>query len=154
MEKSNKVNTCNKQHLIIALAEARQTEIKGTQDNPRILQYFEDIGFEAAKLKDETSWCSAFINWVCLQVDLPRSNKLTARSWLKVGHEVKKDQQEIGDVVIFWRDSPNSWKGHVAFYLREDDKWIYCLGGNQSNTVKISAYPKSRLLGYRRLTSY
>lgn len=148
------VNTCNKEHLIIALAEARQQEVKGTQDNPRIIQYFNDLGFDGAKLKDETSWCSAYVNWVCLQAGLPRSNKLTARSWLKVGHKVEKDQQEIGDIVVFWRESPQSWKGHVAFYIREDKNWIYCLGGNQSNTVKVSAYPKSRLLEYRRLTSY
>jgi hypothetical protein len=56
-----------------------------------------------------------------------------------------------GDIVVFWRESIKSWKGHVGFYIREKDGWIYTLGGNQANQVKISAYPKSRVLSYRRL---
>ena len=75
---------------------------------------------------------------------------VNARSWLKVGQRVSKPK--LGDVVIFWRDNPNSWKGHVAFFVRETKNWVYVLGGNQNNQVKISAYPKHRLLQYRSLT--
>lgn len=148
------VNTCNKEHLITALSFARQQEIVGKKDNPVIVKMFTDLGFNGEALKDETAWCSAFVNIVAKAHNLPMSNKLTARSWLNVGHKVEAGKQEIGDVVVFWRGNKNSWQGHVAFYIREDDKFIYCLGGNQSNQVKVSAYYKNRLLGYRRLTSY
>jgi len=86
-----------------------------------------------------------------LKAGLHRSKKLNARSWLNIGEEVKEPQ--AGDVVIFWRESKNSWKGHVAIYVNhsENKKYINCLGGNQSNKVCIRAYKAEQLLGFRRL---
>ncbi|MCI2229579.1 TIGR02594 family protein [Polaribacter sp. MSW13] len=133
----------------IALSQVGIKEVSGTQDNPEVLKYFNELGFDGAALKDETAWCSAFVNWVAKEANLQYSKKLNARSWLEVGTEVTKPEK--GDVVVFWRDSKKSWKGHVAFFIRETQNWIYVLGGNQNNQVKISAYPKNRLLGYRRL---
>jgi uncharacterized protein (TIGR02594 family) len=133
----------------IALSQYGIKEITGKQDNPEVLKYFNEIGFDGAALKDETSWCSAFVNWVALKAKVERTGKLTARSWLKVGLDV--EYPEIGDVVVFWRESKDSWKGHVGIFIRKTDNLIYVLGGNQNNQVKISAYPDNRLLGYRRL---
>ncbi|MFL0067761.1 TIGR02594 family protein [Tenacibaculum maritimum] len=124
-------------------------EIVGRKDNPQVLKYFDEIGYDGVKLKDETAWCSAFANWVCKKVGLPYTGKLNARSWLKVGRRVS--EPKLGDIVVFWRESRSSWKGHVAFFVRETKNWVYVLGGNQNNQVKISAYPKNRLLQYRRL---
>ena len=134
----------------LALSQIGIKEIAGRKDNPKVLKYFDEIGYDGKKLKDETAWCSAFVNWVCKKSKLPYTGKLTARSWLKIGKQVK--QPQLGDVVVFWRDSPGSWKGHVAFFIRETGDWVYVLGGNQNNRVKISIYPKKRLLQYRRLT--
>lgn len=132
----------------IALTQIGIKEITGRQHNPEVLKYFRDIGHAWVK-DDETAWCSAFVNWVCMKAGLDRSKKLNARSWLSVGNVITKPR--LGDVVIFWRESRTSWKGHVAFFIRETPNWIYVLGGNQNNQVKISAYPKHRLLEYRRL---
>lgn len=130
----------------IALGEYGVSEIAGNQNNPRITQYFKDLGL----VYDEaTSWCSCFANWVCLKAGLPRSGALNARSWLTVGHDTKTPQ--LGDIVVFWRESPTSWMGHVSFFIREEKDYIYCLGGNQSDSVCIAKYPKWQLLGYRRL---
>ncbi len=137
------------EHILLALSQIGIKEIAGKTDNPEVLKYFDEIGYSGAKLHDETSWCSAFVNWVCKKSGLPYSGKLTARSWLKVGRKVT--QPQMGDVVVFWRESPKSWKGHTAFFIRETANWVYVLGGNQNNQVKISAYPKYRLLEYRRL---
>ncbi len=137
------------EHLTKALSQIGIKEIKGQRDNPEILKYFNATGFNGTKLKDETAWCSAFMNWVCHNSGLEYPNKLNARSWLKVGWEVKKPK--IGDVVVFWREDPQSWKGHVGIFIRETRNYIYCLGGNQNNQVNIKAYPKSKLLQYRRL---
>ena len=133
----------------IALSQYGVKEISGGQDNPIILEYFNSIGFDGAKLKDETSWCSAFVNWCCKVSGKEFSGKLDARSWLKIGQEI--EDPELGDIVIYWRESPDSWKGHVGFYITERNGWIYTLGGNQSNQVNISVYQKTRLLGYRRV---
>lgn len=134
----------------VAFSQYGIREIAGKTDNKEVLKYFEILGFDGDKLKDETAWCSAFANWVALSVGLECSGMLNARSWTKVGVEVKVPQ--FGDVVVFWRESKNSWKGHVAFYVNSDDSFIYVLGGNQSNRVNVAAYPKERLLTYRRLT--
>lgn len=41
--------------------------------------------------------------------------------------------------------------GHVGFFAGYEMGTIYLLGGNQGDSVNVSPYPKSRLLGIRRL---
>lgn len=135
--------------LEIAFSQYGIHELPGMSANsPQILRYFNDIGHKWVKT-DETAWCSAFANWVALHAGVEQSGKLNARSWLNVGENIENPM--LGDVVVFWRDDPKSWKGHVAFYINQDDNFIYCLGGNQRNKVCISAYSKERLLAYKRL---
>lgn len=132
----------------IALSQFGIKEIVGSSHNAAVLKYFKEIGHDWVK-DDETAWCSAFANWVAKMAGLSHSGKLNARSWLDVGEETQCP--EIGDIVVLWRDKPSSWKGHVGFFIRESNNHIYILGGNQQNQVKITAYPKGRLLAYRRL---
>lgn len=136
-------------HLEIALSQYGIKEVVGSGDNPMILRYFDEIGYEGSKLKDETSWCSAYVNWVMKTAGKQYTKKLNARSWMEIGEPVDEGCQNIGDVVVFWRESEDSWKGHVGFYINDDADKIYVLGGNQNNMVCIQAYPKDRLLGYR-----
>ncbi|NQY30142.1 MAG: TIGR02594 family protein [Flavobacteriaceae bacterium] len=136
-----------KKHLAIAFKEYGVKEFVGQRDNPEVLKYFDEIGFNGSKLKDETAWCSAFVNWVLKTSDAPYTGKLNARSWLQIGKETNCPQ--VGDIVVFWRGSKRSWKGHVGFFINAIDDKIFVLGGNQNNQVKISSYPKGRLLGYR-----
>jgi len=133
----------------IALSQFGIREIAGSKDNPEVLKYFDALGFDSATLKDETAWCSAFVNWVCIQAKAPYSERLNARSWLGVGEETLKPDR--GDVVILWRENRDSWKGHVGIFIRQTKSWVYMLGGNQGNKVCIKAYNKSRVLGYRTL---
>lgn len=136
-------------HLSIALSQIGVKEIVGRKHNPIIVNYAKEIGHSWV-VTDETAWCSIFMNWVAMKAGLSRSNKLNARSWLKVGKKVDTPKQ--GDVVIFWREKRTSWKGHVAMYISETKTHVYVLGGNQRNSVCIMAYPKYRVLQYRRLT--
>ena len=130
----------------IALSEIGVKEIVGKKHNPRILHYFSEIGHAWVK-NDETAWCSAFANYVCKKAGVKYSGKLNARSWEDIGEKIINPEK--GDIAVFWRESPDSWKGHVAFFIRQTKNWVYVLGGNQGNQVKISAYPKNRLLEYR-----
>lgn len=138
----------------IALSQYGIKETSGKEDNPEVMKYFEVIGF--GHLNDETAWCSAFMNWCCFKAGLPYTKKLYAMSWVDYGAPV--DQPTLGDIVVLWRGSykfepipgTDIPKGHVGFYIREDDRYIWILGGNQSNRVKISAYPKNKLVTYRR----
>ena len=131
----------------IALSQYGISEVPGVENNPEIMKYFSYIGHEWVQ-GEETAWCSAFINWCAKKKGFIYSRKLNARSWLKAGLEVGfKD----ADLVVLWRESPDSWKGHVGIPVREDGRYIWILGGNQSNMVRISAYPKGRLLAYIKL---
>ena len=99
--------------------------------------------------RDEVSWCSSFVcamfEWNELRI--PSTRSAAARSWLEWGNELSEPKR--GAVVVFWRQSPDSWKGHVGFYIDETADSILVLGGNQGNKVSIKRYSKSRLLGYR-----
>ena len=131
-----------------ALQEYGQTAVLGIESNKNILSYFNKMGLIEIK-DDETPWCSAFLNAMCIDLNLPFSNRLNARSWLDVG--VKTEKPEMGDIVIFWRESPTSWKGHVGIYISEVGNMINVLGGNQTNQVNISKFEKSKVLGYRSI---
>ncbi len=132
-----------------ALSEYGVKEIIGSKDNLRILKYFDEIGFNGSRLHDETAWCSAFASWVAKTSGYEHSKKLNARSWLAVGDST--NMPKVGDVVVLWRESPNSWKGHVGFFVKETKNFVYVLGGNQRNMVCIKAYAKSRVLDYKKL---
>jgi hypothetical protein len=41
--------------------------------------------------------------------------------------------------------------GHVGFYAGQDETTVSLLAGNQGDMVGIAAFPKSRILGIRRL---
>lgn len=132
-----------------ALAEFGVKEIVGSKNNQHILKYFNGLGLKRSLLQDETAWCSAYVNWVAKQCNYEHTGKLTARSWLHVGTSVINPK--LGDVVVFWRESPQSWKGHVGFFIKQTKGFVYVLGGNQNNKVCIKAYPKNRVLDYKRL---
>ena len=132
-------------------------EVGGSVDNPQIMAMLRlDNDWPES---DEVPWCSAFVNYVCWLVRLPRSKNLRARSWLTIGKGIQLDDAEPGDIVILKRGKgeqpgPEVLKapGHVGFYAGRFGEFIEVLGGNQSDTVKVSRYPSKNLLGVRRLT--
>ena len=130
--------------LQISLKEMNVKEVKGKNHNPRILQYHNATSLKAST--DEIAWCSAFANWVVKKAGLTGTNSARARSWETWGEELKKPIP--GCIIVFSRGS-NPYLGHVAFYLYETSKYIYCIGGNQSDSVSIARYPKSRVVCYR-----
>ena len=134
--------------LEVALSQIGIKEIIGTKHSPQVLKYFHQTGFKGIR-NDETAWCSAFVNWVAYIAGYQRSGALNARSWLDIGERINFPKQ--GDIVIFWRESVESWKGHVGIFINQIDDDIFVLGGNQDNQVCIKKYPVSRLLAFRRL---
>lgn len=131
-------------------------EMGGNVDNPQIMAMLRlDMKWPS---HDEVPWCSAFVNYICYLCRHPRSKDLRARSWLNVGVGITLDQAEPGDVIVIKRgkgeqpgpevlDAP----GHVGFYAGRSGDLIEILGGNQSDTVKLSRYSSHRLLGVRRI---
>lgn len=117
--------------------------------NPKILQYFADVGHGWVK-DDETAWCAAFVGAMLKRAGMPQTGKLNARSYLDWGDEVALDDAQEGDIVVFWRGTPDGWQGHVGFFVRRAGVSIEVLGGNQANQVNVKRYPVDRLLGVRR----
>jgi uncharacterized protein (TIGR02594 family) len=127
-----------------AEAEIGIKEAPGSADNARVLEYHAATSLGARD--DAVAWCSAFVNWCMKQNDMPRTNSASARSWLNWG--VRLAEPRKGCVAILKRGN-NPVQGHVAFYVGDGAGSIRLLGGNQSDQVKVSAFPKSMLLGYR-----
>lgn len=125
-----------------------QKEIPGQGSNKVILDIIKAIHPPATD--DSTiAWCAIFVSYVLNKFGYD-FKILAARQFLKVGFEPNEGEHELGDLVILSRGN-QSWQGHVGFYIREDEKYVYVLGGNQSNQVNITPYVKKRLLGYRRV---
>jgi len=137
--------------LKIAFSQLGIQEIAGDENQPQIVKYAQETGISGIH-NDEIPWCSTFVNWCAMKAELPYSGKPNARSWINIG--VETTQPKPGDVVVFWRSSPHSWKGHVGFFLGFDETGdkVFCLGGNQSNSVSIAAYDASKVLSYRVLS--
>jgi uncharacterized protein (TIGR02594 family) len=136
----------------IAEGEKGVSEVPGTGNNSRVLEYLNattNLGL-AARSRDETPWCSAFVNWCVAQAGMQGTRSALARSWLNWGVPLATPRR--GCIVVFEREKIF---GHVGFYLGETDTEIRVLGGNQqdpqSHLYQVSEkyYPKSALLGYR-----
>lgn len=132
--------------------ELAKTEI-GTVEwrdgsNPKVVAYFRDAGAPHVK-DDETAWCAAFVGAMLARSGGEGTGKLTARSYLDWGQPVTLTDAQEGDIAVFKRGN-STWQGHVAFFVKENGANITVLGGNQSDQVKLSGYPKSSLLGIRR----
>lgn len=121
------------------------SEVPGERSNPIIMEMARSLGL--AYPDDSTSWCALFAGFVLKKSECEYVASLVARDFLQVG--LPSPEPVFGALAIFWRESPTSWKGHVGFVLSVSASHIYVLGGNQSNKVRVSPYPKSQLLGYR-----
>jgi uncharacterized protein (TIGR02594 family) len=122
-------------------------ELAGKKDNGVILDWAADLDLHYPS--DEIPWCGLFVGH-CVGSTLPQEtlpgNPLGARQWQAFGDAVTP---RLGAIMVFWRETKTSFKGHVGFYAGEDDKAFQILGGNQSDSVCLSWLAKDRLLGAR-----
>jgi uncharacterized protein (TIGR02594 family) len=137
---------------LVWLDEARRLmgtkEVSGSGSNKEILNWATDLGIPYSS--DDIPWCGLFVAH-CVGATLPAepmpANPLGARNWQKFGKQVTPPVE--GAVLVFWRESKTSGKGHVGFYNGEDKDAYHVLGGNQSDSVSIARVSKSRLLDAR-----
>lgn len=119
------------------------------RDNPVVMQFYRDVDHHEVQ-HDETAWCAAFVGAMLERCDIKSTRNLTARSYLNWGKKISKPK--IGDIVVFWRESPSSWKGHVGFFAGYTSGGkVLTLGGNQNNKVSVKAYSANSVLGFRRV---
>lgn len=123
------------------IAEARryigQREVKGIKHNPFIVGIWSSIGASWFR-DDETPWCAGFVAY-CLKVGgkpiLKPAVVGRALAWLNYG--VAIGRPAYGCLAVKSRQGG----GHVGFVVgRTVGGHILILGGNQDDSVKISAY--------------
>lgn len=139
--------------LQIARGEVGVHEVRGGE-NPRILEY--DTATALCAKEDEVPWCAAFCCWCIEQAGLHSPRSARAADFLTWGMLIP--QPVLGCVTVIKAKATGgdaatgSASGyHVAFWLGEDDDQATLLGGNQSDQVKVSRFPKAayRVEGYR-----
>lgn len=140
----------NQELIYNALLWGGEREVPGKGSNPRLIELFERWGYKGYDDSD-LAWCSIMMNEWAEVTGLEKSGKANAKSWLDFGREIHPTDVLPGDVLIFHRGDPSSWKGHVGINLFEDITTYAVWGGNQGNKVGLSHYEKSRLAGIRRL---
>ena len=131
--------------MTVAAAELGVSQFPAGQSNPRITEYHFHTNIRG--YDDKASWCSSFANWCLAKVGIKGTGSALARSWLEWGEPIEMPRR--GCIAVLYRDDPNSWKGHVGFFLRFDGEYVYLLGGNQLEEVREHFYPISSVLGYR-----
>lgn len=138
-----------------AFPEIGQKAIAGSDNNPRISEYFNESS-NGKGLNEGTNWCGAFVSWVFAQAGYsPPPLSCRAAMW-QFWKQLDKSKPIYGAAaVIDWGDNELASSdgknvggdGHITFVIgkTEDGKHYYCLGGNQggvkgARTVKISKY--------------
>ncbi len=122
-------------------------EVLGDKNNPVIMDWAKDLDINYAG--DDIPWCGLFVVHcvgATLQHEVLPGNPLGARQWEKFGVTANP---RLGAVMVFWRESLASGKGHVGFYVGEDDEAYQILGGNQSDKVCLMWLGKDRFLSAR-----
>jgi uncharacterized protein (TIGR02594 family) len=143
-----------------AVKEIGVKEYPGAASNhPRIQAYLATVNDLSAveKSKDETYWCSCFINWCVEQAQINGTDSAWAKSWGNWRKAVAPKDAQIGDIAVFDRSSATSSGGHVAIFITADPATgeILVLGGNQSDSVRYAWYPADATKGgthYKLLT--
>jgi uncharacterized protein (TIGR02594 family) len=122
-------------------------EVLGPKNNPVIMDWAKSLDINY--IGDDVPWCGLFIAH-CIGSTLPQetlpANPLGARQWERFGEATTP---RLGAVIVFWRESLASGKGHVGLYVGEDDTAYQVLGGNQSDKVCLMWLGKDRLRSAR-----
>lgn len=113
-------------------------------DNPRILEYLKSCGISGSLLKDETAWCAAFVNWCVLRSGYQPKGSAKVSDWWSWGRPVAATYGAICILQPLTVDQASS--GHIGFLHAQDATNVWLLSGNSKNQVRISAYPKSKLI--------
>jgi len=132
-----------------ALTMVGTGEIAGSVHNETIQAMYDAV--VGKRYGDEVPWCAAFVGFCLSEVGYRTTGSLLARSYMNYGKEVA--EPEVGDIVVYWRDREDGWKGHVGFFVKFDGDYIVTLGGNQDDAVNFKRYPIDMVLSYRRVTN-
>jgi uncharacterized protein (TIGR02594 family) len=133
-------------------------EAPGTDSHPLIIEALltcDNLG-EWAKNRDETAWCAAIVNLALEKSGFVSTRHALASSYLSYGMELVSPW--LGCITVIKRRGGGSDAAtgsrtgyHVSLFEEAAEGGLWLLGGNQSNQIKVSFYPRQRyeVLGYR-----
>lgn len=127
-------------------------EVAGAKSNPELLKIMQRHNHTTTD-DSALAWCGVMMAEAFERAgfkDQIPAKYLSARSWLALPNPVTLEDAEIGDIVIFWRGSPEGWTGHVAAFVNDVGDNVFVAGGNQGDRVSIAPYAKNRILGIRK----
>ncbi len=119
-------------------------EIPGPASSPIITRWMARI--KASWLGgDDVPWCgTALANWMLDAGVTPPNNPFRALSWRAWG--VSLDRPIVGCVGVMERVGG----GHVTLIVGEDGRgYLLGLGGNQSDGVRVSSFPRAGFVAFR-----
>lgn len=126
--------------------EAREdigvAEIRGAQNNPRILRLWDDAHLAHAK-DDEAAWCAAGVGAWLERAGIRSTRMPNALSYREWGIDVFESgalMVPLGAILVKPRP-PSEWMGHVTIAVGVTRDGLVCgLGGNQKDRVGIDTF--------------
>lgn len=79
-------------HMTSARSYLGTKEIKGSADNPKIMEMYRTVGHDWVE-HDEVAWCAAFVGHCLEKAGFASTRKLNARSYLTWGEKVPGPEQ-------------------------------------------------------------
>ena len=128
-------------------------EIPGVKNSPELMKVLDwadgrQDGKTIGAQNDDEAYCAKGVCAILEMCGIRSTRSPAARSFAKWGQEL--DGPALGAVVVFWRKSVEGPFGHVGFVAGRDAVGnVMCLGFNQGDSIKISAFSPYRVLSFR-----
>lgn len=136
--------------LMQAIALYGTVEFAGAKDNPIIMSWAAEIGYEKVYVHDSIPWCGLGMAICAKRAGWdysPNGNALYALNWAKWGNRIEERQGMLGDVGVWKRKGG----GHVAQIVAYDDEGFYhIIGFNQSDQCSIVRKSMADIVAVRR----
>lgn len=131
----------------IGLKKVGVKERAGKDNHPDIIMFHSVSGGFST---DEVPWCGSFVNWCMKEAKFRITVKNPARalSWVNFG--TGSAVPYIGAIAVKTRVGG----GHVGFVVGVEGKYVYILGGNQSDEANIRKYKISDFSTYQLPIGY
>ncbi|MBI4869439.1 MAG: CHAP domain-containing protein [Candidatus Wallbacteria bacterium] len=132
-------------------------EVGGNNRGEWVRKYLRPTG-----LPEGNPWCAAFVSWCFLQAvggettAMPFRYSAGARDIFRQGKSKgwEVDSPEPGDLMVFWRESLSSGKGHIGFVEAIGNGFVQTIEGNKDPRVGRFQYVLGRierLVGFIRV---
>lgn len=131
------------------LVEARkylgEREIKGSRNNPLIVQWGKDAGI-SWWANDDDAWCAVFVGGMLAASSLPTTRSALARSYLEYGVKLDPRHPVPGAIAVFPRGSSTLY-GHVGIVEEVTATTVVLVNGNVSDMVRRSTFSRAAIIG-------